>query len=331
MRTQAGSELQTIRLSSDSKIRQFIELACARINRYALPMFDLTTYLRERKAKVDFFLDQKMPSASTRPTILHEAMRYSVFGEAKRIRPILCMAAAEACGGDANAGLLPGAAIELLHTYTLIHDDLPAMDDDTLRRGRPTCHVRFGEANAILAGDALLTLAFEWLAETTAPPPHPPTALARELATAAGSKGLIAGQVEDIDAEGKPPDPDRLEYIHMHKTADLLRAAARMGAIAAGASHEFVDDMGRYGECVGLAFQIADDVLNATADFRSLGKSGGTDAARGKLTFVSVYGIDASRTRARALTESAKNVVRRLPGPVEPLIALADFVVERTA
>jgi geranylgeranyl diphosphate synthase type II len=294
-------------------------------------VFDLTAYLTERKAKVESFLDRRMPPASARPAILHEAMRYSVFGEAKRIRPILCMAAAEACGGGADAGLLPGAAIELLHTYTLIHDDLPAMDNDALRRGRPTCHVRFGEANAILAGDALLTLAFEWLSDAPAPPPHPPTALARELARAAGSEGVIAGQVEDIDAEGKPPDPGRLEYIHLHKTADLLRAAARMGAIAAGAPGTFVDALGRYGECVGVAFQIADDVLNATADFRSLGKNGGTDAAREKLTYVSVYGVEASRARARSLSENAKREVQGLPGPIEPLIALADFIVERNA
>ena len=293
-------------------------------------MFDLTSYLRERKSVVDSFLDREMPPATTRPAILHEAMRYSVFGEAKRVRPILSMASAEACGGTAHSGLRPGAAIELLHTYTLIHDDLPAMDNDALRRGRPTCHVRFGEANAILAGDALLTLAFEWLADSPAPPPHAPTALARELAIAAGSRGVIAGQVEDIDAEGKPLDADRLDYIHLHKTADLLRAATRMGAIAGGGSASQVDALGRYGERIGLAFQIADDVLNATADHHALGKHGGTDAARGKLTYVAVYGVDASRDRARTLIDDAKRALNGMPGPTAPLIALADYIVERT-
>lgn len=292
-------------------------------------MFDLHTYLAERKRRVDEFLDQTLPSAKTRPATLHEAMRYSVFGEAKRVRPILCIAAAESCGGSADDALQPGAAIELLHTYTLIHDDLPAMDDDELRRGRPTCHIRFGEANAILAGDALLTLAFEWLAGCPAPPPHSPTALARELSVAAGSQGVIGGQVEDIDAEGKPIDLDRLTYIHLHKTADLLRAACRMGAITAGASHAQVDTLGQYGERIGLAFQIADDVLNATADHKALGKHGGTDAARGKLTYVAAYGVEASREKARLLIADAKEALNGLPGATEPLRALADFIISR--
>lgn len=292
-------------------------------------MFDLPTYLAERKQRVDAFLDRTMPPTSARPALLHEAMRYSVFGEAKRIRPILCMAAAEACGGSADMALRAGAAIELLHTYTLIHDDLPAMDDDALRRGRPTCHIRFGEANAILAGDALLTLAFEWLADCPAPPPHPPTALARELATAAGSQGVIGGQVEDLDAEGKPLDFDRLNYIHLHKTADLLRAACRMGAIASGAPGSLVEALGRYGERIGLAFQIADDILNATSDHTALGKHVGTDAARGKLTYVAAYGLEVSRNRARDLVAHAKEALAGLPGFIQPLQALADFVIER--
>lgn len=256
-------------------------------------------------------------------------MRYSVFGEAKRLRPILCMGAAESCGGSAATALQPGAAIELLHTYTLIHDDLPAMDDDELRRGRPTCHIRYGEANAILAGDALLTLAFEWLAGSPAPPPHPPTALVLELAVAAGSQGVIGGQVEDMDAEGKPIDLDRLAYIHLHKTADLLRAACRIGAITAGASSAQVDALGRYGERIGLAFQIADDVLNATSDHATLGKHGGTDAARGKLTYVSAFGVEASREKARLLISEAKEALNGLHGATEPLRALADFIITR--
>ncbi len=294
-------------------------------------MFELHAYLDERRRRVDAFLDARLPPAGTRPAALHEAMRYSLFGQAKRLRPILAMAAAEAAGDPADAALAPGAAVELLHTYTLIHDDLPAMDDDALRRGRPTCHIRFGEANAILAGDALLTLAFEWLAGCPAPPPHAPCALALELARAAGSQGVIAGQVEDIAAEGGPPDAARLDYIHLRKTADLLRAAVRMGAIAAGAPAGHVDALGRYGERAGIAFQIADDLLNATSDRAALGKNAGTDAARGKLTYVAMHGIAESRRRAAALIAEAKAGLTALPGPVEPLAALADHILARTS
>lgn len=297
--------------------------------RYRPGMFDLRAYLDERRRQVDQYLDQHLPPASARPAILHEAMRYSLFGDAKRIRPILCMAAAEAVGGTAESALRPGAAIELLHTYTLIHDDLPAMDDDALRRGRPTCHIQFGEANAILAGDALLTMAFEWLADCPAPPPHSPGALVRELASAAGSQGVIGGQVEDIAAEGCAPDADLVDYIHLHKTADLLRAAVRIGAIAGGGSPAHVDALGNYGEKIGIAFQIADDLLNATSHRNALGKNAGTDAERGKVTYVAVYGIDESRRRAQALIASAHAALCKLPGDTNPLAAIADYIVAR--
>ncbi len=294
-------------------------------------MFDLPAYLGERRAWVDRCLASRMPSEDTRPTALHRAMRYSVLSEAKRMRPILCLAAAEAAGGPAEAALVPGAALELLHTYTLIHDDLPAMDDDDLRRGRPTCHKVFGEANAILAGDALLTLAFEWLSGCPVPPPYPPTQLVLELARASGSQGVIAGQVEDIAAEGRPADADLVDYIHRHKTADLLRAAVRMGGITAGASAEALAGLDRYGDRMGLAFQVADDLLNATSDAASLGKNPGTDAARGKLTYVAVHGLDGARQRARALIEDAQSALAALPGDPTALRALANFVVSRTS
>lgn len=294
-------------------------------------MFNLAAYLAERRQRVERLLDARMPPADTRPADLHAAMRYSLFGEAKRIRPILAMAAAEACGGSADHALLPGCAIELLHTYTLVHDDLPAMDDDALRRGRPTCHVKFGEANAILAGDALLTLAFEWLADAPVPPPHAPGALVRELARAAGSQGVIGGQVEDIAAEGRTPTAGQVDYIHLHKTADLLRAAVRMGAIAAGAPVEHVEALGRYGEKTGIAFQVADDLLNATSNRDALGKNAGTDAERGKVTYVAVHGIEESRRRAAALTASAKAELASLPGDTTPLSALADYIIARTS
>ncbi len=291
--------------------------------------FALDAYLQERGRRVDAYLDQQLPPASARPAALHQAMRHAVLAGGKRLRPILCLAAAAACGGREDDALRPGAAIELLHTYTLVHDDLPAMDDDDLRRGRPTVHVVYGEANAILAGDALLTLAFEWLADCPAPPPAAPTALIRELARAAGHAGVIAGQVEDIAGEGQPLDADRLRYIHTHKTGDLLVAALRLGARTAGAAEAQVDQLTRYGQAVGLAFQIADDVLNATSTAEQLGKAVGTDAARGKMTYVALHGIEPARAEARRLVEEAVAALPGLPGPTEPLAALARHIVER--
>jgi geranylgeranyl diphosphate synthase type II len=182
-------------------------------------MFDLNTYLNSRRQAVEAELDWKMPIDTTRPSKLHQAMRYSVMAGGKRLRPILCIAACEAVGGQLDNAILPGIAIEILHTYTLIHDDLPCMDDDELRRGRPTAHIVFGEANALLAGDALLTLAFEWLAQTSPPLPYDTSQLIIELATAAGSQGVIGGQVEDLAAEGQEADADLVDYIHRHKTA----------------------------------------------------------------------------------------------------------------
>jgi geranylgeranyl diphosphate synthase type II len=293
-------------------------------------MLDLRAYLEERRTRVNRWLDERLPAEQLQPVVLHQAMRYSMLGEAKRLRPILSMAAAEAVGGQAEAALLPGAAIEVLHTFTLIHDDLPSMDNDDLRRGRPTCHKVFGEANAILAGDALLILAFEWLAECVPPPPYPPTQLVLELARASGHAGVIAGQVEDIAAEGKPVDAKLVDYIHRHKTADLLRAAVRMGGITVGASPEALAGLDRYGDRMGLAFQVADDVLNATAQTATLGKGTGTDAARGKLTYVAVHGLAGARTRARALIDDAQQALAGLPGDTTALHAIADYVVSRT-
>ena len=294
-------------------------------------MFDLKSYLDRRQAQVEDYLARRLPPENTRPPELHRAMRYSVLGDAKRLRPILCMASAEAAGGRAGSAMPPGAAIELLHTYTLIHDDLPSMDDDDLRRGRPTCHKVFGEANAILAGDALLTLAFEWLADCVAPHPYPPGQLSLELARAAGSQGVIAGQVEDIAAERKPVDAELVDYIHRHKTADLLRAATRIGAITAGADEATLRALDFYGDRMGLAFQVADDLLNATSDSGALGKGAGTDAARGKLTYVAVHGIEGARQRAQTLIQEAQGALASLPGNIEALRALADYVLSRTS
>jgi geranylgeranyl diphosphate synthase type II len=274
-------------------------------------------------------LEARLPAESTRPAALHQAMRYSVLAGGKRLRPILCLAAAEAVGGDPARALLPALALEALHTYTLIHDDLPAMDNDTLRRGKPTCHVVFGEATAILAGDALLTLAFEWLAQTQAPPPYPPNQFALELAGAAGSQGVIGGQVEDLAAEGRPASAELVEYIHCHKTAALLRASVRMGAIAAGAAAADLEALSSYGLKVGLAFQIVDDILNETSSASALGKAAQTDRQRRKMTYVAAHGLEAAHKRAHELAAEAGAAVRTLGQPAEPLRALAEFICAR--
>lgn len=287
-------------------------------------MFSLNQYMSEKCALVNAALDRYLPPETERPQVIHKAMRYSVFAGGKRLRPILCTAAAEAVGGSVESALPAAAALECLHTYTLIHDDLPAMDNDDLRRGRPTCHKVFGEANAILAGDGLLTLAFEILAK--APEGN---RLAWELARAAGTRGVVGGQVEDLAAEGSPPDLDIVRYIHLHKTAALIRAACRMGAVAAAADAMYVEALGHYGEKVGVAFQIADDILNATSTSSELGKAAGTDAARKKMTYVAVLGVEAARKEAQSLVKEAIAELTNFPGPIDPLVALAQFAVER--
>ena len=292
-------------------------------------MVDVTQYVAERTARVDAILDRLLPSESTAPTRLHQAMRYSVFGAGKRLRPVLCLAAAEAIGGDNEPALIPAAAVEILHTYTLIHDDLPAMDDDALRRGRATCHIAFDEATAILAGDALLTLSFEWLTQTRCAPPHSAIDLVRELATASGSTGVIGGQMADIEGETTPLTIEQLVYIHTHKTGDLIRAAVRLGAMTAGATDVQLAALTAYAEHIGLAFQIADDVLNATGTAEQLGKAAGTDAALGKMTYVAAYGVEGAREKAAALITRAKAALAKLPGNTKPLAALADYVVTR--
>ena len=293
-------------------------------------MLDLEAYMGERRRQVEQWLDLHLPPETERPAVLHRAMRYSVLAGGKRLRPVLCMASCAAVGGTAALCLPAAAALEIVHTYTLIHDDLPCMDADDLRRGRPTAHVVFGEGNALLAGDALLTLAFEWLAAAPAPAPYPPTQLAAELAVAAGSRGVIAGQVEDLEAEGAPPDADRLRFIHQHKTGALRRAAVRMGAIAGGAPESTLASLSAYGEHVGLAFQIADDIPNATSTPAALGKPAGSDAALGKLTYVAVYGLDAARRKAEDEATLACQAIASLRGDTAPLTALAHYAVRRS-
>ncbi len=294
-------------------------------------MFDLQQYLKAKTRLVNAALERSLPAANSRPAILHRAMRYSVMAGGKRLRPILCLAAAGAVGGPGKEkyALVPALAMEVLHTYTLIHDDLPCMDDDDLRRGKPTCHVAFGEANAVLAGDALLTLAFEWMAAATPLPPHKTTDLILELARAAGSLGVVAGQVEDLSCEGKKPNAAVVKYIHLHKTACLIKAAARIGGICAGAGKKELAALGDYGERAGLAFQIADDILNETSTPKALGKAAGSDRARGKMTYVAVYGLEKARKMTRRLAGEAVESLAPLNGNIEPLKEIVEYIIAR--
>ena len=293
---------------------------------------DATALLTEAVRLADVALERWLPPADEAPTRLHQAMRYSVFAGGKRLRPALVLASARAVGGATNEQMSTNigaamAAVEVLHTYTLIHDDLPAMDDDDLRRGRPTCHKAFDEATAILAGDALQTLAFEASAAINA---EAVTILAR----ASGSRGVVGGQQDDLDAEGQPIDQSpatraRLERIHRGKTAALIRASCELGAIAAGANASMRTALRTYGEAIGLAFQVADDVLDATASSSALGKTAGKDAAQGKLTYVAVHGLDAARQEAERLEQEALNALAPLGPPANSLRALGRFVVRR--
>ena len=288
-------------------------------------MFDLQAYLRDGSRWIETALDRLVLPADTRPATLHAAMRHSLFAGGKRLRPLLCAACAEACGAPRAAALFPAAAVECLHTYTLIHDDLPCMDDDDLRRGVPTCHKVYGEAVALLAGDALQALAFELAAQT----PVAALDVVRELAAASGSAGVVGGQVEDMLGEGLPPDEDRLRYIQRHKTGDLIVCACRMGVLAAGGSPAALAAASGYAEALGEAFQIADDVLNATSTAEQLGKAVGTDAARGKTTALSVYGLDGAQARLRKLIDAALQALAGFPGDSAPLAALARHVAAR--
>ena len=284
-------------------------------------MFDLNNYLSERRSQVETALDRFLPDADTQPGVLHEAMRYAVFTGGKRLRPILCMAAAEACGGEADAALLPGCAVEVLHTYTLVHDDLPCMDDDDERRGKPTVHVAFGETNAVLAGDALQALAFELVGRTPSTNRWSASDFVKELAIAAGSKGVVGGQVADLGVAGRRPSTEEIAFIHEHKTADLFRAALRLGAMAANGSAERVKALGRYALALGLAFQITDDLLDAPT----------TDTAPAEASYLSVADQASAQAEAEKLAADAIQTlsVCETEG-AQPLAAIARYVPNRT-
>jgi geranylgeranyl diphosphate synthase type II len=293
--------------------------------------FDLKSYLQSRKVLVDAALERFLPPESAPPPAVHRAMRYSVMAGGKRLRPILVIAGAEAVGGHAEIVLPTACALELIHTYSLIHDDLPAMDDDDYRRGQLTSHKVFGEAMAILAGDALLTLAFRLMAENAA---HVKDSrvicdVVAEIASAAGTGGMVGGQVVDIESEGKTVTPDTLDYIHTHKTAALIRASLRVGAMLSGARPAALEAISAAGHCLGLAFQIVDDILDVEGSLEELGKTAGSDERKQKATYPAVHGLDASRRRARALLDEAQTALAPFGAAAEPVRALADFIFER--
>ena len=295
-------------------------------------MQSLETYLESQQQRVEAALARYLPAPDAYPPTLAEAMRYSVFAGGKRIRPILLLAAAGAVGGDSEAVLPAACALEFVHTYSLIHDDLPAMDDDDYRRGQLTSHKVFGEAVAILAGDALLTYAFEVMAAPDLTNRFAPAVLLEAthcLARAAGFSGMVGGQVVDMASEGRAVSLDVLEYIHRHKTAALLAAAVTIGGLLGGGSAEQVAALKRYGQTIGLAFQIADDVLDVEGDSAALGKQVGQDEKHGKATYPALLGMEASRRRAAALLNEALAALSDFDVAAERLRQLARFIVNR--
>ncbi|PYJ31401.1 MAG: farnesyl-diphosphate synthase, partial [Verrucomicrobia bacterium] len=290
---------------------------------------DLKAYLRSRQRKIDRALDRYLPRANTKPATLHKAMRYSLFAGGKRLRPILCLAAAEACRGNVDGALPLACALECIHTYSLVHDDLPSMDNDDFRRGRPTCHKVFGDGIAILAGDALLTIAFEIVSRTKPARRYNTSALLREISVAAGSQKLIAGQVADLEAEGKDVKRDQLQFIHENKTAAILKSSVRLGAMSANADARKLSAITRFGQRLGLAFQIIDDILDVTQTSEVLGKSAGKDLVAKKATYPAVIGLEESRAEARQLTRQAHNALSMFSSSdAEPLHVLANYLLE---
>jgi geranylgeranyl diphosphate synthase type II len=293
---------------------------------------DIHKYLSETKQEVDESLERLLPAPDAEPSTIHKAMRHSIFAGGKRIRPILLLAAGESLGGSREALLVLGSAIEMIHTYSLIHDDLPALDNDDLRRGVPTCHKVFGEAMAILAGDALNTLCYQVMTELPGVPVATRLSIIREVAYATGTRdGMIGGQVVDLESEGKPIDPPILEFIHRSKTGALLTACTRCGAMAAGAEPPAMETLTRFGRKIGLAFQIVDDILDVTTSSEKLGKTAGKDEKVKKATYPALYGIEASRRKARELISASIDEIKDLGPKAEPLRGIARFIFERGA
>ena len=289
----------------------------------------LPEFFEEDRIAVDAQLERLLPAETTQPPSIHEAMRYSVFAGGKRVRPILCMETARIFAEDVAAALYPGCAIEFIHTYSLIHDDLPSLDNDDLRRGKPTCHKKFGEATAILAGDALLTLAFETIAAAPTEAERRVRMVA-EISKAAGTvNGMVGGQVADLEAEGKRVGAETLEYIHRSKTAALICASITSGAICAGASVMDVERLRSFGETIGWAFQVTDDILDVEESSAALGKTAGKDMAQAKATYPAVYGLERSHEIANELAGKAIAELEPYGAKAERLRAIAEFLVLR--
>ena len=290
----------------------------------------LESFFREGRALVDARLDQLLPAESSEPTAVHSAIRWSVFAGGKRFRPLLLLAVGETFGAGRDELLSAACALEMIHAYSLIHDDLPSMDDDDLRRGRPTCHVRFGEATAILAGDALQSIAFQTLADDEQLDAETRVRLISELARAAGTpNGMVAGQALDLDAESRQVSGEELEQSHGLKTGALIIASARCGAIIAKANAAETDVVTSYASQLGLLFQITDDLLDVTATAEALGKTPGKDARSSKATYPAIYGLEATQQRARLVHQQSIELLGGIERPTERLHAIADFILQR--
>ena len=295
----------------------------------AKTQFDLQQFLATRTKTVNAALDKFLPTTTTRPTTIHKAMCYSLFAGGKRMRPALCLAAAAACGGREADALPLACAVECIHTYSLIHDDLPAMDNDDFRRGKPTNHKVFGEGIAVLAGDALLTQAFEIAAQAKGWPRYPHQKIILEIARAAGSLQLVAGQVADLEGEGKKLSVDELRYIHERKTSALLCCAVRLGGMSANCTTAQLCALTDFGYHVGLAFQVIDDILDVTQTSEQLGKTAGKDTRSQKATYPAIVGLEKSRKIAENLTAKAFAVLKTFKGRAVALEALAEFLLKR--
>ncbi len=292
------------------------------------PAFD--TFSSDCVIRVEKALDHNLPATTIEPRNLHEAMRYATFNGGKRVRPLLVYAAGTACGGDMDVLDIPACAVELIHSYSLVHDDLPAMDDDDLRRGKPTCHKVYDEATAILVGDALQSLAFELLARSTDRiPAETRLNMLRILANASGSRGMAGGQAMDIDGVDQELSLPELEIMHIHKTGALIRASVQLGVLSAGGSKEQLAKLEHYTKAIGLAFQVQDDILDITENTHTLGKTQGKDAADNKPTYPALLGLDGARQKARELLEEAHDALNGFDGSAQRLRQLADYVVGR--
>jgi geranylgeranyl diphosphate synthase type II len=290
---------------------------------------DFSHYWSTRQKKVDAALHKFLPPAATKPKTIHQAMRYSIFAGGKRLRPVICLATAEVISGKSDDALPLACAVECIHTYSLIHDDLPCMDNDDFRRGKPTSHKVYGEAIAVLAGDALLTIAFEMAASCRAWPRYSHADVIHELAVAAGSQALIGGQVADAEGEGKKISPAELRYIHQNKTAALITSSIRLGAMSANATAKQLANLTEFGQSLGLAFQVIDDILDVTQTTEKLGKSAGKDITAQKATYPALLGLEKAKKEADKLTARARAALKPFGKNAAPLEAIADYLLQR--